>query len=78
MTDAESLRNSTKWLALVDEYCPNNTLKILCGNKVDKFADRAVSTNTASRFASDYEFNHNFEVSAKEGTELDSMVQQIG
>lgn len=37
VTDSESMTNATKWLALIDNYCPDNTLKVLCGNKVDRF-----------------------------------------
>jgi len=35
VTDADSLTDATKWLALVEQYCPKKILKILCGNKMD-------------------------------------------
>jgi len=70
VTDSESMTNATKWLALIDNFCPGDTLKVLCGNKVDRIEDKAVSSHRAEMFASEYEFAHWFEISAKDGTNL--------
>ena len=43
ITDRSSLSDTTKWLAMVDNFCPPNTLKVLVGNKTDLFEDRSVS-----------------------------------
>mmetsp|Transcript_9218 Transcript_9218/g.12560 ORF Transcript_9218/g.12560 Transcript_9218/m.12560 type:complete len:161 (+) Transcript_9218:149-631(+) len=43
ITEAKSLSDTTKWLAMVENFCPPNTLKVLCGNKTDLFEERSVT-----------------------------------
>lgn len=78
ITDADSLADATKWLALTEQHCPKKMLKILCGNKLDLYMDRVVSTQMAKSFADDYEFDYFFEVSARESTGILNMVNEIG
>ena len=68
VTDNQSLSDATKWLAMVENYCPSNTLKVLCGNKVDLYEERSVDQAEAKSFLEDYEIDLHFEVSAKDGT----------
>ena len=77
ITDKSSLSDTTKWLAMVDNFCPPNTLKVLVGNKTDLFEDRSVTRQEALSFVQDYELDLWFEISAKDGTEVNEMMQKV-
>lgn len=72
MVDAE------KWLALIENFCPCKTLKVLVGNKIDLQDERNVEISEAQRFVNEHKFDFFFEISAKQGTELQQMLAVLG
>ena len=79
ITDSGSLTCVSKWLALLEEHCQQNVLKILCGNKADLVEERVVSKQAGQNFAEDYEFDYFYEVSAYEnGDGVADMFNQVG
>ena len=69
ITDSDSLTCVSKWLALLEEHCQQNVLKVLCGNKADLIEERVVAEQAGKNFAEDYEFDQFYEVSACENGE---------
>ena len=39
VTSIESLKGVEKWVDMVMENCPENTLLVLVGNKIDRYKD---------------------------------------
>ena len=77
VTDRSSLSKATTWLAMVDQFCPENTLKVLVGNKIDLYQDRNVSRQDAERFVQENSIDLHFEVSAKAGTGIREMIHEV-
>jgi Ras-related protein Rab-1A len=52
-TSADSFDHVNDWLKEVNRYASEGTCKLLIGNKSDRVADRAVTTEQAKEFADD-------------------------
>jgi Ras-related protein Rab-1A len=52
-TSSESFDHVNDWLKEVNRYASEGTCKLLVGNKSDRTADRAVTTEQAKEFADD-------------------------
>ena len=52
-TSADSFDHVNDWLKEVNRYASEGTCKLLIGNKSDRTADRAVTTEQAKEFADD-------------------------
>ena len=52
-TSSESFDHVNDWLKEVNRYASEGTCKLLVGNKCDRTADRAVTTEQAKEFADD-------------------------
>lgn len=52
-TSADSFDHVNDWLKEVNRYASDGTCKLLIGNKSDRTADRAVTTEQAKEFADD-------------------------
>ncbi|KAL8449743.1 hypothetical protein Emag_003552 [Eimeria magna] len=70
VTEAESFAHVDEWLAEVNRYATENTVKILVGNKSEKDRDRVVATEDARRKAEDLGISF-IETSAKESINVD-------
>ncbi|KAL8439336.1 hypothetical protein Efla_002816 [Eimeria flavescens] len=70
VTEAESFAHVDEWLAEVNRYATENTVKILVGNKSEKDRDRVVPTEDARRKAEDLGIAF-LETSAKESINVD-------
>ncbi|KAL8269774.1 hypothetical protein Esti_006303 [Eimeria stiedai] len=70
VTEAESFAHVDEWLAEVNRYATENTIKILVGNKSEKDRDRVVATEDARRKAEDLGISF-IESSAKESINVD-------
>lgn len=70
VTEAESFAHVDEWLAEVNRYATENTVKILVGNKSEKGSGRTVSTEDARRKAEDLGISF-IETSAKESINVE-------
>ncbi|KAL7530700.1 hypothetical protein ACHAXR_003636 [Thalassiosira sp. AJA248-18] len=52
-TSSDSFDHVNDWLKEVNRYASEGTCKLLVGNKCDRTADRAVTTEQAKEFADD-------------------------
>ena len=52
-TSSDSFDHVNDWLKEVNRYASEGTCKLLVGNKCDRSADRAVTTEQAKEFADD-------------------------
>ena len=68
-TSAESFEHVHDWLNEVNRYASDGTCKLLIGNKCDR-ADRAVTTEAASRYAEELGIPF-LETSAKNATNVE-------
>lgn len=53
VTSSDSFDHVNDWLKEVNRYASEGTCKLLVGNKCDRTADRAVTTEQAKEFADD-------------------------
>eukprot|EP01084_Bolivina_argentea_P007071 13312_1 len=70
VTDKLSFDSVDGYLRDIEIYAPKNAIKMLVGNKADKYDDREVTTEVAKQFADDNDL-HFMEVSAKTGMNID-------
>lgn len=70
ITEQDSFVHVDEWLAEVNRYATENTVKILVGNKSEKDSDRAVDAEDARRKAEDLGISF-IETSAKEAINVD-------
>ena len=63
---------------MVKENCPEHTLIILVGNKIDLYQKQVVSTKDAETMARENDFDLLLQVSAKDGDGVDTLVQETG
>ena len=59
-TSSDSFDHVNDWLKEVNRYASEGTCKLLVGNKCDRTADRAVTTEQAKEFADDLAANHDY------------------
>lgn len=78
VTCMETFEGVDKWVDLVLENCPEHTLLVLVGNKIDRYKDQVVSAEKGEILAVDKDFDLYFEVSAKEGEGIDQLIQETG
>ncbi len=77
VTNQESFRHLEGWLSEVNRYAsPDNTKRILVGNKVDKNSERVISLESAKEFAGKYGMKY-IETSAKVGTNVDQAFNEL-
>lgn len=77
VTNQESFRHLEGWLSEVNRYAsPDNTKRILVGNKVDKSSERVISLESAKVFADKYGMKY-IEASAKVGTNVDQAFNEL-
>lgn len=77
VTNQESFRHLEGWLSEVNRYAsPDNTKRILVGNKVDKSSERVISLESAKEFADKYGMKY-IEASAKVGTNVDQAFNEL-
>jgi len=69
-TSSDSFDHVNDWLKEVNRYASESTSKLLIGNKADRVADRAVSTERAKEFADDLGVAF-LETSAKSGSNVE-------
>lgn len=69
VTDAQSFDNLTSWMKDVDNYCGEEAVKLLIGNKSDAEEMRAVPMEQAKEFASEHNLLF-MEASAKAATNV--------
>ena len=77
LSDEDSFENLEEWLKDVEQNNTiSNAMKILVGTKSDLTERRVVRQQDAEKFAKKHNFRY-FETSAKEGTNIDEMFQDI-
>ncbi|OMJ66329.1 hypothetical protein SteCoe_36857 [Stentor coeruleus] len=67
VTSLESFNNISKWIEDIEENAPQNTVKVLVGNKVDMINHRVVDEESGRSLAAKYSMKY-FETSAKDQT----------
>ena len=77
ITNQDSFRHLEGWLSEVNRYAsPDNTKRILIGNKVDKSSERVISLEAAKEFAGKYGMKY-IETSAKAGTNVEQAFNEL-
>jgi len=75
VTDVASFNNIQQWLGEVERFASENVIIVLLANKIDLESMRVVDKNTGQDFANTHKLLF-FEVSAKEGTNIDEGVTE--
>jgi GTPase SAR1 family protein len=70
ITDDDSFRNISYWLANIKLHATDNIEKILVGNKTDKLHERRIATGSGAELGNQYGMKF-FEISCKDGTNVD-------
>ena len=75
ISDINSFQDVRNWMTQIDIYSPNDTCKVLVGNKSDKI-DRAVSHYEGQSLAEEFGISF-FETSAKEPKNIDEVFNYL-
>lgn len=77
LTNKESFNNINTWLDMIKENAPEETIKILVGNKSDLKTNRMVTKEQIIKLSNDNKIEY-FETSAKDNTGINEAFLYLG
>ena len=77
LTNKESFNNINAWLDIIKKNAPEETIKILVGNKSDLKTNRIVTKEEIIKLSNDTKIEY-FETSAKDNTGINEAILYLG